>query len=268
MQKRHAVEILHKAGHPTTEAARLAGVSVRSVHRIAEEGPVGSTDDGRARVKRRIGRPNIVGNFRKLVTEIPEQRADLPSPEILRRAREAGYQGAQTSLYELAVSLRPKDGGSVCETLISSEPGAESSAVQRSLSDPTAQTCGRPPSARQNGLWTKRRFVPNRILGRRWTQSGCGDSGREPTPAGGELMTGKTDHNTPQGLELPRVQPDALFRHVNLANTRRIDKDVAPRAKAENWPTATSWFSWRPSGKRDGSRRVLSAASGTHTSPS
>jgi DNA replication protein DnaC len=49
-------------------------------------------------------------------------------------------------------------------------------------------------------------------------------------------MTAKTDHNTPQGLELPRVQPDALFRHVNLAHMRRIDKGVAPRAKAENWP--------------------------------
>jgi hypothetical protein len=46
-------------------------------------------------------------------------------------------------------------------------------------------------------------------------------------------MTAKTDLNTPQGLELPRAQPDALIRHVNLADMRRIDKDVAPRAKAE-----------------------------------
>jgi DNA replication protein DnaC len=49
-------------------------------------------------------------------------------------------------------------------------------------------------------------------------------------------MTAETDHNTPQGLELPGVQPDALFRHVNLAHMRRIDKDVALRAQAENWP--------------------------------
>jgi hypothetical protein len=39
MLKRHEVEILHRASHLKTEAARLAGVSVRSVHRIAEEAP-------------------------------------------------------------------------------------------------------------------------------------------------------------------------------------------------------------------------------------
>jgi len=40
MLKRHEIEILLKAGHPKTEVARLAGVSARSVHRIAEESPV------------------------------------------------------------------------------------------------------------------------------------------------------------------------------------------------------------------------------------
>jgi hypothetical protein len=37
MLKRHEVEILLKAGHPKAEVARLAGVSLRSVNRIAEE---------------------------------------------------------------------------------------------------------------------------------------------------------------------------------------------------------------------------------------
>jgi DNA invertase Pin-like site-specific DNA recombinase len=40
MLKRHEVEILLKAGHPQTEVARLAGVSLCSVKRIAEEAPV------------------------------------------------------------------------------------------------------------------------------------------------------------------------------------------------------------------------------------
>jgi len=35
--KRHEVEILLKAGHPKAEVARLAGVSLCSVKRIAEE---------------------------------------------------------------------------------------------------------------------------------------------------------------------------------------------------------------------------------------
>ena len=40
MLKRHEVEILLKAGHGKTEVARLTGVSLCSVKRIAQEGPV------------------------------------------------------------------------------------------------------------------------------------------------------------------------------------------------------------------------------------
>src|SRR5260370_16706650 len=40
MLKRHEVEILLKAGHGKTEVARLTGVSLCSVKRIAQEAPV------------------------------------------------------------------------------------------------------------------------------------------------------------------------------------------------------------------------------------
>jgi transposase len=108
MLKRHEVEILLKAGHPKTEVARLSGVSLRSVNRIAEETPVVHVDDAAEREKRGIGRPSLVHNFRKLIVEILEEKADLPSLEILRRAREAGYPGGKTALYALVASLRPK----------------------------------------------------------------------------------------------------------------------------------------------------------------
>jgi DNA invertase Pin-like site-specific DNA recombinase len=42
MLKRHEVEILLKAGHAKTEVARLSGVSLRTVKRIAEERPGGA----------------------------------------------------------------------------------------------------------------------------------------------------------------------------------------------------------------------------------
>jgi hypothetical protein len=58
MLKRHEVEILLKAGHAKTEVARLSGVSLRSVKRIAEESPVGHVDDARERTQRQIGRPS------------------------------------------------------------------------------------------------------------------------------------------------------------------------------------------------------------------
>ena len=108
MLKRHEVEILLKAGHSKAEVARLAEVSLRSVNRIAEEAPVVHIDDAAEREKRRIGRPSIVENFRKPVEKILEEKSDLPSLEILRRVRAAGYQGGKTALYALVASLRSK----------------------------------------------------------------------------------------------------------------------------------------------------------------
>src|SRR5438105_10916966 len=49
MLKRHEVEILLRAGHSKTEVARLAGVSLCSVKRIAEEVPVVHVDDAAER---------------------------------------------------------------------------------------------------------------------------------------------------------------------------------------------------------------------------
>ena len=92
MLKRHEIEILLKVGHSKAEVARLAGVSLCSVKRIAEEVPVVHVDDAAEREKRRIGRPSIVEDFRKSVVKILEEKPDLPSLEILRRVREAGYR--------------------------------------------------------------------------------------------------------------------------------------------------------------------------------
>src|ERR1700751_861980 len=109
MLKVHEVEILLKAGPPKTEVAHLAGVSLCSVKRIAEEAPVVHVDDAVEREKRRIGRPSIVEDFRKLVVKILQEKSELPTLEILRRVREAGYQGGKTALYALVASIRPKE---------------------------------------------------------------------------------------------------------------------------------------------------------------
>jgi len=77
MLKRHEVEILLKAGHAKTEVARLSGVSLRSVKRIAEESPVVHVDDAVERGKRQIGRPSRVANFRKQVIAILQETPDL-----------------------------------------------------------------------------------------------------------------------------------------------------------------------------------------------
>src|SRR5467141_3444310 len=108
MLKRHEVEILLKAGHRKAEVARLTGVSLCSVKRIAEESSVVHVEDAAERAKRQIGRPSTVVNFRKPILEILQQTPDLASLEILRRVREAGYEGGKTALYALVASLRPR----------------------------------------------------------------------------------------------------------------------------------------------------------------
>lgn len=97
MLKRHEVEILLKAGHAKTEVARLSGVSLRSVKRIAEERPVEHVDDAGERVKGQIGRPSRVTNFRKQVVEIVRETPDLASQEILRRVKESGDSGGKSA---------------------------------------------------------------------------------------------------------------------------------------------------------------------------
>jgi len=79
MLKRHEIEILLKAGHAQTEVARLAGVSLCSVKRIAEEAPVVHVDDAAEREKRRIGRPSKVDDFRKFIVALLEEKPGLPS---------------------------------------------------------------------------------------------------------------------------------------------------------------------------------------------
>ena len=110
--KRHPVQTLLAAGHDQIEVADLAGVSVRSVRRIAAEPAVEHVDDRQERTQRGIGRPSKVAQFRALVQELVEQvdeetRAPLKSVEILRRARLDGYEGGKSAIYELIAELRP-----------------------------------------------------------------------------------------------------------------------------------------------------------------
>src|SRR5262249_5776156 len=108
MLKRHEVEILLKAGHGKSEVARLAGVSLCSVKRIAQESPVLHVDEVAERARRQIGRPSRVASFRNQVVGILQEEPGLATLEILRRVREGGYRGGKTVLYSLVASLRPK----------------------------------------------------------------------------------------------------------------------------------------------------------------
>jgi transposase len=109
MLKRHQIKVLLEAGHTQADAARLSGVSVSSVRRVAAEPAVEHVDDHAERVGRGIGRPSTVEAFRKPVEKVLVVDPQLASLEILRRMRLAGYKGGKSALYSLIASLRPRE---------------------------------------------------------------------------------------------------------------------------------------------------------------
>jgi hypothetical protein len=60
-------------------------------------------------VKRGIGGPSLVEDFRKPIVEPREQERDLKSVEVLRRMRLAGQEGQRTALFALIATVRPND---------------------------------------------------------------------------------------------------------------------------------------------------------------
>jgi transposase len=108
MVKRHEIQVLRRAGHGQAEVARLVRVSKRTVERVDGEDAVADFDTNAARDKRRIGRPSKAEPFRSfLVGELVVQ-PDVLAVELLRRAKNKGYTGGKSALYELVKELRPE----------------------------------------------------------------------------------------------------------------------------------------------------------------
>jgi hypothetical protein len=108
-------------------------------------------DDAAERSQRQIGRPSTVANFRKHVVGILQETPDLASLEILRRVREAGYQGGKTALYALVASLRPK-------------PAKPLGSFRRSSLESSGSTNGNDRFC-ENGHANVFRYQVNRLLG-------------------------------------------------------------------------------------------------------
>lgn len=108
MVRRHEIQVLRRAGHSLVETAKLVGVSQSSVQRVEAEAAVASFDTEAERDQRRIGRPSKAEPFRSfLVSELMGQ-PDVLAVELLRRARNQGYGGGKSALYELVKELRPE----------------------------------------------------------------------------------------------------------------------------------------------------------------
>lgn len=108
MVRRHEIQVQRRAGRSLVETAQRVGVSQSSVRRVVAEPPVASFDTEAERAKRRIGRPSKAEPFRDLLVRELVAQPDVLAVELLRRAKDSGYVGGKSALYELVRELRPE----------------------------------------------------------------------------------------------------------------------------------------------------------------
>jgi transposase len=82
-------------------------VAVRTVRRVIAEDAVTQVDDAAERRARGVGRPSKTAPFAAQVVTWLGEEPDLPTQELLRRAKETGYAGSKTAFYALVAGVRP-----------------------------------------------------------------------------------------------------------------------------------------------------------------
>src|SRR5688572_320726 len=108
MLKRHQIQVLRQAGHSVRQVAKLTGVGRASVRRIEAEAAVSSVDTAAERERRSIGRPSKAEPYRSFLAEQLASEPEVRVVELLHRARQRGYAGGKSALYDLAKELRPE----------------------------------------------------------------------------------------------------------------------------------------------------------------
>lgn len=104
---RHEIQVLLRAGHTQADVAERVKASVDTVQRVQREAAVAAIDDAVEHRARRIGRPSATSAFAAKVRGWLSEEPDLPTQELLRRAREVGYVGKKTAFYALVAVARP-----------------------------------------------------------------------------------------------------------------------------------------------------------------
>jgi transposase len=105
--ERHKIQVLLEAEFSVADVARKTGASVDTVRRMQRETAVNHTDDPVERRARRIGRPSKTQAYSDKVRAWLAEEPELPTQELLRRAREAGYDGNKSAFYALVAAARP-----------------------------------------------------------------------------------------------------------------------------------------------------------------
>lgn len=107
MLQRHEIRVLLRAGHSQRDVAARTGTSADTVRRVKRESAVSETDDAAERRSRGIGRPSKAAPFAVQVTKWLADEPELPTQELLRRAKESGYAGNKTAFYAMVAGARP-----------------------------------------------------------------------------------------------------------------------------------------------------------------
>lgn len=91
--ERQQIQALLKAGFSVKATAKEASASVDTVRRVRAEDAVTHVDDERHRGSSGVGRPSKTRALEDVVLSGLAEAPDLPTQELLRRAREGGYDG-------------------------------------------------------------------------------------------------------------------------------------------------------------------------------
>lgn len=98
--KRHEILVLRGADLTLREIARKAGVSLRTVRRIVDQGDVEPPP------RPPIGRPPVALAFEEAARKILSDDGGPPTVEVLRRLRQQGYSGGKNPVYQMVHRLR------------------------------------------------------------------------------------------------------------------------------------------------------------------
>ena len=105
--ERHKIQVLLEAGHAQRDVAERTGASLKTVQRVAQEQAVVHVDDEREAKRRRIGRPSTTVPIAEDVQAWLASEPQVPTQQLLRRAKAKGYGGAKSAFYAMVAALRP-----------------------------------------------------------------------------------------------------------------------------------------------------------------
>ena len=104
--KRLEIQTLRGAGITIEDVAARAGVSPRSVQRVAKEEPITdpvAVDDA---ASKRMGRPSKISEHEPKIEAWLVEDPKIPTNHVLERLRDDGYDGSKTAVYDAVRRLR------------------------------------------------------------------------------------------------------------------------------------------------------------------